>query len=75
VGKHMHTGVEEFYYVMNGDGTVQVNNESAAIKKGDAIPLLLGDVHTFENTGSGALEFLIIGIAREKGKLDTVDVK
>lgn len=75
VGKHMHAGVEEFYYVMNGEGSVTVNNESAAIRKGDAIPLLLGDVHSFENTGSGDLEFMIIGIAREKGKLDTVDVK
>ncbi len=75
VGRHMHIGVEEFYYVMNGEGSVRVNNETAAIHKGDAIPLLLGDVHSFENTGTSDLEFMIIGIAREKGKLDTVDVK
>jgi mannose-6-phosphate isomerase-like protein (cupin superfamily) len=74
-GPHMHAGVEEFYYVMAGEGVARVNEESAPIKKGDAIPLLLGDVHSFENNGAGDLEFLIIGIAREKGKLDTVDVK
>ena len=50
-------------------------NETASIAKGDAVPILLNDVHSFENTGSSDLEFMIVGIAREKGKLDTVDVK
>jgi mannose-6-phosphate isomerase-like protein (cupin superfamily) len=75
VGRHMHTGVEEFYYVMQGAGKARINEETASIAKGDAIPVLLNDVHSFENTGSGDLEFLIVGIAREKGKLDSVDVK
>jgi mannose-6-phosphate isomerase-like protein (cupin superfamily) len=75
VGRHRHEGVEEFYYVMNGEGAVRVNNETASIKKGDAVPILLGDIHSLENTGSGDLEFMVVGIAREKGKLDTVDVK
>ncbi|MCC6857627.1 MAG: cupin domain-containing protein [Bryobacterales bacterium] len=75
VGRHRHEGVEEFYYVMNGEGSVRVNDETAPIRKGDAVPVLLGDVHSFENTGSGDLEFMVVGIAREKGKLDTIDVQ
>ena len=75
IGRHLHAGVEEFYYVMQGSGTARVNNETASIAKGDAVPILLNDVHSFENTGSSDLEFMIVGIAREKGKLDTVDVK
>jgi mannose-6-phosphate isomerase-like protein (cupin superfamily) len=71
----MHIGVEEFYYVMQGSGTARINNESAPIAKGDAVPVLFNDVHSFENSGSADLEFLIVGVAREKGKLDTVDVK
>ena len=71
----MHAGVEEFYYVMQGSGMVRINDETASIAKGDAVPVLLNDVHSFENTGTGDMEFLIVGIAREKGKLDTVDVK
>ena len=70
-----HQGVEEFYYVMNGAGTTRINDETAAIAKGDAVPVLLTDVHSFENPGSADLEFLIVGVAREKGKLDTTDVK
>jgi mannose-6-phosphate isomerase-like protein (cupin superfamily) len=75
IGRHRHTGVEEFYYVMTGDGAAQINNETAAIRKGDAVPVLFNDVHSFENTGSGELELMIVGIAREKGKLDVTEVK
>ena len=67
----MHIGVEEFYYVMQGSGTARINNESAPIAKGDAVPVLFNDVHSFENSGSADLEFLIVGVARvflfEKG--------
>ena len=71
----MHIGVEEFYYVMQGSGIVRINAETAPIAKGDAVPVLLNDVHSFENTGTADLELMIVGIAREKGKLDTVDIK
>ena len=70
VGKHLHTGVEEFYYVIQGSGKARINDETAPIAKGDAVPVLLSEAHSFENTGTEDLEFLIVGIAREKGKLD-----
>jgi mannose-6-phosphate isomerase-like protein (cupin superfamily) len=75
VGKKRHEGVEEFYYVVSGEGTVRINNETAPIRKGDAVPVLFSDVHSFENTGSGELEFMIVGIARAKWALDTEEVK
>ena len=75
VGKHRHDGVEEFYYVMNGEGTATVNGETANIRKGDAVPILMTDVHSFANTGGGPLEFMIVGVARVKFALDSVDVK
>lgn len=75
VGKHLHAGVEEFFYVITGQGSAQVGQETAAIQKGDAVPVLFNDVHAFENSGSGDLEFMIVGVAREKGRLDVVDVR
>ncbi len=69
-GKKAHANVEEFYYVMDGRGAAQINIETASIAKGDAVPVLLNDISSFENTGSADLEFLIVGVAREKGKLD-----
>ena len=69
-GKRVHQGVEEVYYVMAGSGSVRVNQETAAIRKGDAIPMLLRDEQSFANQGSEDLELLIIGVARVKGALD-----
>lgn len=79
VGAHMHREVAEFYYVMKGSGTATVGAgrggaETAPIKEGDAIPIQLSDVHSFENTGAEPLEFLIVGVARDLTKhVDTID--
>ncbi|SRR6266567_7862021 len=70
-GRHRHPGIEEVYYVLNGDGEAIVNGETAVIHKGDAVPVLLNELHSFKNTGSQDLELMIIGIASQKGVLET----
>lgn len=70
-GLHRHRGVEEVYYVISGTGEAQVGQETAPIGKGDAVPVRFGEAHAFSNTGADDLEFMIIGIALEKGILDT----
>lgn len=72
-GKHRHAGVEEIYYVLNGDGEVQVNGETSAIHKGDAVPVSLNEVHSFKNNGTADLEFMIVGVASQKNVLDTLE--
>ena len=72
---HMHMEQAEFYYVMNGQGTVTVGGgrggaETAPIKAMDAIPINLGDVHSFANTGTEPLEFMIVGVSRDGHKTD-----
>ena len=54
IGPHVHHELEEFYYVLHGQGTVTVAvgrgaAETASIKDGDAIPLRLGDINSFAN--------------------------
>ncbi len=71
-GVHRHPGIEEVYYVVNGEGQAQVNGETAAIHKGDAVPVLLNEAHSFKNDSSQDLEFMILGIATQKGVLETV---
>jgi len=71
-GVHRHPGIEEVYYVLNGEGQAQVNGETADIHKGDAVPVLLNEAHAFKNTSSQDLEFMIIGIATQKNVLETV---
>lgn len=73
-GLHRHTGVEEVYYVINGDGEVSVGGETTTIRKGDAVPLQLNDPHAFRNTGKDDLEFMILGIAAQKAVLDVQEM-
>ena len=70
-GLHYHTGVEEVYYVMDGSGQVQVNKETEPIHKGDGVPILFREAHSFTNNGSSDLELMIIGISAVKDALDT----
>jgi mannose-6-phosphate isomerase-like protein (cupin superfamily) len=73
-GAHLHREVAEFYYVMSGEGSATVANETAAIRTGDAIPIQLGEPHAFENNGTQPLEFLIVGVSRDAGRrVDVVE--
>lgn len=81
IGRHRHMEVTEVYYVMNGEGTVKMSSqgvaeETASIHSGDAIPVQLGEIHSFENSGNQPLEFMVIGISSGKNKaIDTIDIK
>jgi mannose-6-phosphate isomerase-like protein (cupin superfamily) len=80
-GPHLHREVAEFYYVMSGQGAVTISaegsgSEVAPIQAGDAIPIQLNEVHSFENTGSEPLEFMIVGVSRDSNRrIDSIDVQ
>jgi mannose-6-phosphate isomerase-like protein (cupin superfamily) len=57
--------MSEAYYVMAGKGTVTVNGETQPIAEGDAIPVDLGQEHSFTQTGTEPLELLEIGVAKD----------
>jgi mannose-6-phosphate isomerase-like protein (cupin superfamily) len=71
VGQHYHKGVEEIFYVLNGEGEVKVNGETAPIHKGDGIPIRFNEAHSLINNGSGDLELMVVGISAQKNALDT----
>jgi mannose-6-phosphate isomerase-like protein (cupin superfamily) len=70
-GLHRHKGVEEIYYVLNGDGQVRVDEETASIHKGDAVPVRFNEAHSFSNNGTGDLELMIVGVSAQKNVIDT----
>jgi len=62
--------LSEAYYVMSGEGSVTVNGETVAIKKGDAIPVDVGQSKSFK-AGSAPLELMIIGVAKDMATKNT----
>ena len=63
-GTSQTPNMSEAYYVISGEGTVTVNGETVAIKKGDAIPVDLNQAKSF-TAGSAPLELMVIGVARD----------
>ena len=63
-GTTAYANLSESYYVMSGEGSVTVNGETVAIKKGDAIPVDLNQRKSFK-AGGAPLELMIIGVAKD----------
>jgi mannose-6-phosphate isomerase-like protein (cupin superfamily) len=68
VGQQIHRGVAKVYYVISGAGNVTVGSETATIQQGDAVPVQLNEVHSFQNSGTAPLELLVVGVSRERNK-------
>ena len=52
-----------------------VGTETVPVHAGDAVPIQLNEVHSFENTVGQPLEFLIVGVSRDNTRrVDSVDV-
>jgi mannose-6-phosphate isomerase-like protein (cupin superfamily) len=54
--RHYHKKSEEFYFVVEGEGTMEINGETRAVAPGDAILIPPGAWHQI--TASSALRFL-----------------
>lgn len=59
---HTHTGVEAFY-VLSGEGTMEVEGESYRLETNSAILLDPSRLHGLVNTGAQPLRYMVI-IAR-----------
>jgi mannose-6-phosphate isomerase-like protein (cupin superfamily) len=72
IGAHSYRGVAQFYYVMAGEGMVSLftrgQQEAAAIRTGDAVPIQLSEIHSIENSGTQPLELMSVGVARDTHK-------
>lgn len=65
---HSHSQQEEFFLVLEGEGTLMLNGENIPVSKGDFIAKPAGKniAHTFYNSGSGALVLLDVGTSEKE---------
>ncbi|RYY16831.1 MAG: cupin domain-containing protein [Chitinophagaceae bacterium] len=61
-------GIEEVFYVINGAGTVSINNEQTSIKTDDAFYGKSGEKLSLSADNNETLELLVIGISVSKEK-------
>lgn len=55
---HRHLKTEEIYYVLDGEGLMRVDQETAPVGPGDAIAIPPGASHQITNSGDTVLRFL-----------------
>ena len=56
--RHYHGASEEIYFVLEGEGELEVEGELRHVGPGDAVLLPPGARHTIRNDGPGDLRFL-----------------
>jgi mannose-6-phosphate isomerase-like protein (cupin superfamily) len=56
--RHFHAESEEVYFILEGEGDMELDGENVRVTAGDAIPIAPGAWHTLSNTGAGPLRLL-----------------
>lgn len=65
---HSHSQQEEFFLVLEGSGTLLLNDQEQPVQKGDFIakPAGKGIAHTFYNSGDAPLVLLDVGTVEKE---------
>ena len=61
-----------FFYVIAGQGKAIINGETADIKEGDAVPIMLNDTKQFENTGTVPMQLMNVGIGSDMSRRNDI---
>jgi mannose-6-phosphate isomerase-like protein (cupin superfamily) len=67
---HFHKKTEEFYYVLDGHGTMQLDGEIKELHKGVLVYIPCGIVHRAEPTAGACLTVLVVAVP--KGLADDI---
>ncbi len=60
IGPHRHTGDEEYYYIVSGNGVMTLDDQRFEVAGGDITAVYPGGVHGLENTSSDDLRIIVI---------------
>jgi len=56
--RHYHRASEEIYFVLKGQGKLEVDGETTHVRPGDAVLIPAGAWHQLENNGTSELRIL-----------------
>jgi mannose-6-phosphate isomerase-like protein (cupin superfamily) len=56
--RHYHRATEEIYFVLKGQGKMEVDGETGYMKPGDSVLIPAGAWHQLENNGTSELRIL-----------------
>lgn len=62
VTAHQHEDMEEIFYFLEGEGTMQIENEVQPVVPGDRVIVPIQKVHILANTGEKQMRFICFGV-------------
>ncbi|HEU5378823.1 MAG TPA: cupin domain-containing protein [Ktedonobacteraceae bacterium] len=62
VGRHEHEDMEEIFYFLEGEGIMQLADETQPIGPGDCVIVSAHIPHVVENTGKQEMRFICFGV-------------
>lgn len=62
VGVHTHQDDEEYYYIIEGHGTMTLDGERFEVGPGDITGVFPGGSHGLENTGNDELRLIVVSV-------------
>ena len=68
---HLHSRARQFFYVLSGLATMQMQNELIDVRAGEGIEVEPGLTHQMRNQDERPLEFLVISVPPSAGNRET----
>lgn len=64
---HYHQDMQEVFVILNGEVEIEIDDESARLKAGDAVLIPEQAVHRMSNVSSEDVYYIALGVSRESG--------
>ena len=64
---HLHKYAQQFFYILNGTATFEIEGEVVSIRQGQGIHINKGKRHRILNKGHDSLKFLVISQPKSHG--------
>jgi mannose-6-phosphate isomerase-like protein (cupin superfamily) len=63
---HYHTKARQFFYILEGQGAIEFEDQIVILDKGQGIEILPLEKHQFKNVSEEAVKFLVISVPSTK---------
>jgi mannose-6-phosphate isomerase-like protein (cupin superfamily) len=71
--RHYHQRAEQLFYVLAGELTMKINDNSVRVRAREAVRVSAGEVHQAANESGAAVEFLVISCPPSHGDRTNVE--
>lgn len=64
---HYHTNARQFFYILEGQGTIVFEDQMVPLEKGQGIEIIPKVKHQFKNESNADANFLVISVPSTRG--------